>query len=100
MNTPKAMWGDQINGGARLRRTLSFVLASIRITLYGVLAVLRPLIVVALAVFCVVGVLLSLFYGLLVHGSHFPLLLVLGLSVGSALLIVVYQPLMDLLRPQ
>jgi hypothetical protein len=100
MDAQKAMWGGEMNGGERLRRTLTFVLESIRFTLYGVLAVLRPLIVLALAVFCVVGVLLCLFYGLLVHGSHFPLLLVLGLSVGSALLIIVYQPLMDLLRPQ
>jgi hypothetical protein len=100
MDAQKAMWGGEMNGGGRLRRTLSFVLKSVRLPLYGLLAVLRPLIVAALTLNCVVGLLLCLFFGLLVPGSHFPLLLVFGLSVGSALGIIVYYALMDLLLPE
>jgi hypothetical protein len=99
MDAQKVVWGSEMNG-ERLRRALSFVLASARLMLYGLLAVLRPLIVAALSLFCLVGLLLCLFFGLLVQGSHFPLLLVFVLSVVSALGIIVYYALMDLLLPE
>jgi hypothetical protein len=100
MDALKAIWSSERNGNERLRRTLSFVLKSVRLPLYGLLAVLRPFVVLALTAFCVVDLLLCLFFGLLVPGSHFPLVLVFGLSVVSALGIIVYYALMDLLLPE
>jgi hypothetical protein len=100
MNAPKALFGDEMNGGAWLHRTLSFVLKSIRGPLHGILQAFRPWVVVALVVVCVVSVLVGLFFALVMPGSHFPMLFVFGLCVGSALFIVLYDALMELLLPR
>lgn len=103
MSANKLAWphesiADSVNGS--VRRAVSVLLVALRVTLYAVLAVLRPFIVIALSAMTLVGFALCLFYGLLVHGSHFPTGLVLMMSVASALMIVVFYALMELLLPQ
>ncbi len=80
MNANKMAWdnesmGDAIKQGAR--RALPVLIAALRVTLYAVLAVLRPFIVAGLSVLTLVGLTTSLFYAALVPGSHFPTGLVL-----------------------
>ena len=57
-------------------------------------------IVVALSATTLVGLALCLFFATLVHGSHFPTGLVLIMSVVSAVLVVLFYALMELLLPQ
>jgi hypothetical protein len=103
MNTHKLTWsaepvGNSINHGAQ--RTLSVLVAAVRVSLYAVLAVLRPFIVVAFSAMTLVGLALCVFFAALVPGSHFPTGLVLIVSVASAVMIVMYYALMELLLPQ
>ena len=81
-------------------RTLALLFSALRVTLYAVLAVLRPFIVVALSATTLIGLALCLFFATLVHGSHFPTGLVLVMSVVSAVLVVLFYALMELLLPQ
>lgn len=103
MNANKMAWGpaaidDSLKVGAR--RALGIFVGALRVTLYAVLAVLRPFIVAALSALTLVGLTLCLFFATLVQGSHFPTGLVLLMSVVSALMIVVFYALMELLLPQ
>ena len=103
MNGIKMTWandsiGDVLKDGAR--RALPVSLVALRVALYAVLAVLRPFIVAALSALTLVGLASSLFYAMLVPGSHFPTGLVLVMSVASAVLIVVFYAVMELLLPQ
>src|SRR6266403_2416731 len=103
MNANKMAWdnesmGDAIKQGAR--RALPVLIAALRVTLYAVLAVLRPFIVAGLSVLTLVGLATSLFYTALVPGSHFPTGLVLIMSAASAVMIVVFYAVMELLLPQ
>jgi len=84
----------------RAGRALSLLIAALRVTLYAVLAVLRPFIVAGLSVLTLVGLATSLFYAALVPGSHFPIGLVLIMSAASAVMIVVFYAVMELLLPQ
>ena len=92
MNTRNPAWtresmNDAIKQGAR--RALPVLITALRVTIYAVLAVLRPFIVAT-----------SLFYAALVPGSHFPTGLVLIMSAVSAVMIVVFYAVMELLLPQ
>jgi hypothetical protein len=103
MNGIKMAWtndtiSDVVTHGAR--RALAGVSVALRVTLYAVLAVLRPFIVVALSALTLVGLAATLFYAVLVPGSHFPTGLVLVMSVASAVMIVLFYALMELLLPQ
>jgi hypothetical protein len=103
MNGIKMAWtndtiSDVVAHGAR--RALAGVSVALRVTLYAVLAVLRPFIVVALSALTLVGLAATLFYAVLVPGSHFPTGLVLVMSVASAVMIVLFYALMELLLPQ
>ncbi len=89
---------DPLRDGAGRAATVLF--SAIRLTLYAVLAVLRPFIVVGLSALALVGFATTLFYALLVPGSHFPTALVLIMSVASAVLIVLFYALMELLLPE
>lgn len=89
---------DSFSPGAR--RALVVLAGALRVTLYAVLAVLRPFIVVGLSALTLVGLATTLFYTLLVPGSHFPTGIVLLMSVASAVLIVLFYALMELLLPQ
>ena len=89
---------DAVKRGAR--RALPVLISALRVTLYAVLAVLRPFIVAALSVLTLVGLATSLFYTALVPGSHFPTGLVLMMSAASAMMIVVFYAVMELLLPQ
>jgi hypothetical protein len=102
VNAIKTAWGtdaigDSFRRGAK--RALPVFVSSLRVTLYAVLAVLRPIIVAALSGVTLVGLALSLFFATLVPGSHFPMGLVLTLSVASASLIVVFYAVMEGLLP-
>ena len=103
MDSNKMAWTNEsiegfVKHGARRAFTLGF--AALRITLYAVLAVLRPFIVAGLSVLTLVGLAASLFYAALVPGSHFPTGLVLIMSAVSAVMIVVFYAVMELLLPQ
>jgi len=80
--------------------TLTVLVAAIRVVLYAVLAVLRPFIVAGLSALTLVGLAASLFYALFVPASHFPVGLVLIMSVASAVSIVLFYALMEFLLPQ
>jgi hypothetical protein len=88
---------DAVTRGAK--RALAVFVSALRVTLYAVLAVLRPLIVAALSGVTLVGLALCLFFATLVPGSHFPMGFVLILSVASASLIVVFYAVMEGLLP-
>jgi len=103
MNTNDMAWSteaihDSFKRGAG--RALIVLVDALRVTLYAVFAVLRPFIVVGLSAVTVVGFTLCLFFATLVQGSHFPTGLVLIVSAASALMIVVFYALMELLLPQ
>jgi hypothetical protein len=102
MNVNKAAWRGAATRewNPQLRRAVSFLVATLRLTLYAVLAVLRPFIVIALSAVAIGGVILCLFYGLLTRGTHFPTFTVLVVSVVSAVSIVLFYALMDLLLPK
>ena len=103
MNTHNPAWArelmsDAIKQGAR--RALPVLITALRFTIYAVLAVLRPFIVAGLSILTLVGLATSLFYAALVPGSHFPIGLVLIMSAASAVMIVVFYAVMELLLPQ
>lgn len=103
MNANKMASGFGSFGGSfslGARRALVILAGTLRVTLYGVLAVLRPFIVAGLSALTLVGLATTLFYGLLVPGSHFPTGVVLLMSVASAVLIVLFYALMELLLPE
>jgi hypothetical protein len=79
---------------------LTVLIAAIRVVIYAVLAVLRPFIVAGLSALSLLGLAASLFYALVVPTSHFPVGLVLIMSVASALSIVLFYALMEFLLPQ
>jgi peptidoglycan/LPS O-acetylase OafA/YrhL len=102
VNAIKMAWGTDAIGDSLARsakRALPIFLGALRVTLYAVLAVLRPFIVAALSGVSLVGLALCLFFATLVPGSHFPMGLVLILSVACAGLIVVFYAVMEGLLP-
>ena len=104
MNAERIPWatesmGDSLAPRRGRARSRSYS-RRVRVTLYAVLAVLRPFVVAGLSALALLGLALSLFYTLLVPGSHFPTALVLVMSVASAVLIVVFYALMELLLPE
>jgi len=103
MNTHNPAWAresmsDAIKQGAR--RALPVLITALRVTIYAVLAVLRPFIVAGLSILTLVGLATSLFYAALLPASHFPTGLVLTMSAVSAVMIVVFYAVMELLLPQ
>ncbi len=103
MNTHNPAWAresvsEAIKQGAR--RALPVLFTALRVTIYAVLAVLRPFIVAGLSILTLVGLATSLFYAALLPGSHFPTGLVLIMSAVSAVMIVVFYAVMELLLPQ
>ena len=103
MSTQRIPWATESMGDSlryRARRALAILIAAVRVTLYAVLAVLRPFVVAGLSALALLGLAMSLFYALLVPGNHFPTALVLVMSVASAVLIVLFYALMELLLPE
>lgn len=102
MNADKMVWGSEIEDSVKREawRAVRVLGSTLRVTLYAVLAVLRPFIVVVLSATTLVGLALCLFFATLVHGSHFPTGLVMIMSAMSAVLIVLFYALMELLLPQ
>jgi hypothetical protein len=99
MDAEKMTWGSQSSGDSS-QRALTLLAGALRVTLYAVLAVLRPFIVAGLSALTLVGLATTLFYGLFVPGSHFPTVVVLLMSVASAVLIVLFYALMEWLLPE
>jgi uncharacterized integral membrane protein len=77
-----------------------YVLRTLRWTLYACLAVLRPLVLLGLAAVAAVALLSSAFYGFLMHASHFPFGFVLVLALGAAIGGVLFNQLVNGLRPK
>ena len=103
MGVDKVAWHGESVGEVCKRyahRALSLALTALRLTLYAVLAVLRPFIVAILSAATIGGLALCGFFALLVPGSNFPMGLVLSMSIGCAVLIVVFYAVMDLLLPR
>src|SRR5258708_12550836 len=95
MNTHNPAWAresmsDAIKQGAR--RALPVLIAALRVTLYAVLAVLRPFIVAGLSLLTLVGLPTSLFYAALVPGNHFPTGPVLIIPAAGPLTILLFSP--------
>ena len=71
----------------------------LRLMLFSVLALFEPLIRIVLAGFAVGGFFAWFVFKELAHAPKFPTETVLGLSVGCAVLLVLYYMLMRWLRP-
>lgn len=61
------------------------------------LAILEPFVSIVLMGLATLGVLMCFFYRFLVHDPHFPFWLMMGISLGFALLLLPYYALMRLL---
>jgi hypothetical protein len=85
-------------GTSVLDVVLRAVFGAVRMTLYGALAVLRPFIVLGFAAVSALGLLTCFVYGVLAHGTDFPMGTMLSFSVGCAVLALLYDTLLDLLR--
>ena len=106
MNAPKMALNSGVDGSARTRdagdfvlRMLGLLVKPVRLLLYGILEVLRPLVLLLLLVVATVGYLTCAFVGLFVQHSHFPMTFTLLLSTGCVVGMVVYHVVMDLLHP-
>jgi hypothetical protein len=71
----------------------------VRLVLFAVLALFEPLIRIVLAGFALGGFFAWFVFEELAHAPKFPTGTVLGLSVGCAVLLVLYYMLMRWLRP-
>lgn len=78
---------------------LRFALQGLRWGAFGVLALLRPILIPVLSWLAVGGVLLSVIFVVLARDTEFPTLRVLGMSVGCAVGAVVYYAVMEWLVP-
>ena len=68
----------------------------IRLPALALLLVMEPLVCGVLSGVAALGVLCTLFFGLLVRPPHFPFWLMLGISAGIALLMIPYYALIRL----
>lgn len=104
MNTHKTTWSTAEGSPRRVRedvlRAILFLVKPIRWTLYAILAVLRPFVVVGLAILAAVGYAMCAFVFCFVVGSHFPMIFMLCFSTGCLGAIVLYHALMYVLVPQ
>jgi hypothetical protein len=85
-------------GGAVLE-VLGAVLYPVRLVLFSVLALLEPVIRIALAGVALGGLFVWFLFDYLARAPHFPTATVLTLSAASAVALVVYYLLMRALRP-
>ena len=76
-------------------RSVWLLLQGLRWSAYGVLAILRPILIPLFYWLAVGGVLLWIIFVPIAHDADFPTLRVLGMSAGCAAGAVVYYALMD-----
>ena len=76
------------------------VLQALRFALYGVLVLIRPLLIPILTGVAIGGVVIWAVFVLIAHDSGFPSLHVLGLALGCAVLTVLYYAVMESLVPE
>ena len=75
------------------------VLWTLRWVAFGLLALLRPLLIPVLSWLAVGGILLWVIFVPIAHDAQFPTLRVLGMSLGCALAAIAYYALMEALAP-
>jgi len=63
---------------------------SIRIPVLAMLVVLEPFVCVLLSALAVLGIIVALFNRFLLHSPHFPFWMMLGVSVGCAVILMFY----------
>ena len=99
MNTPTthaAFW----RAPSRLSQiTLTFALHATRLTVFAVLAIFEPIIRVMLSLLAILTICVSLFNRYVIHTTHFPFWLMMGLSAGCAVILILYYRLMRILAP-
>jgi hypothetical protein len=81
--------------------TGAFLLRTLRLIVFSVMALLEPVILWLLTALTVILFLLAAFYGLvqLAHPTHFPFAVILGLIAGCGVLGIAYYAFMFLLLP-
>jgi len=75
------------------------VLRTLRWVAFGLLALLRPLLIPVLSWLAVGGILLWVIFVPIAHDTQFPTLRVLGMSLGCMLGAIAYYALMEWLVP-
>ena len=79
------------------RVTARLLWHAVRLPVLTLLVILEPFVRTILMGIAMIGVPMTLFYEFVVKLPHFPFWLMLGISVGSALLLVPYYVVMSLL---
>ena len=82
--------------GGILRFALWLLWQCVRVPLFLFLAVLEPVVSFVLGALALLGVLTALLWEA-VHPLHFPFFLVLGISLGFAFLLVIYEAVLRFL---
>jgi len=85
-----------ITAGGLLRFALWLLSQAVRFPLFLLLTILEPVVSFVLGAFALLGVLTALFWEA-VHPAHFPFFLVVGISLGFAFLLVVYEAVLRFL---
>ena len=85
-----------VTAGGLLRFALWLLWQCVRIPLFLLFAILEPVVSFLLGAFALLGVLTALFWEAL-HPAHFHFFLVLGVSLGFAFLLVIYEAVLRFL---
>jgi hypothetical protein len=100
MNTPSTTYASFWRASARVgQSTVAFALHTIRLTVFAVLAVFEPIIRVTLSLLAILMIGVSLFNRYVIHATHFPFWLIMGLSAVCAGILILYYRLMRILAP-
>jgi len=75
------------------RAALLLLWTAIRLPIVTLLIILEPFVTLVLMAIATLGVLTCLFHEFLLKDPHFPFWLMLGMSIGSALLLLPYYAL-------
>jgi hypothetical protein len=85
-----------VTAGGLLRFALWLLWQAVRLPLFLFLAILEPVVSFVLGALALLGVLTALFWEA-VHPAHFPFFIVLGVSLGFAFLLVIYEAVLRFL---
>ena len=93
----RALADAESGSASDLRRfALRLLWQCLRLPLFLFLAILEPVVRFVFSAFALLGVLTALFWEA-VHPAHFPFFLVLGISLGFAFMLVVYEAVLRFL---
>ena len=99
MNTPTAhvaFW----RASTRVSQSmLALVLHATRLTVFAVLAVLEPVVRITLSLLAILMICVSVFNRFVVHTTHYPFWVMMGLAAGCAVVLILYYRLMRILAP-